>query len=150
MHDNFYIIYIFELWSKSLSSYFLYTTGTTFHKYFNNEFHEYIQDTNEDIISNMQIKVYAGYLLFVHFVSFLSWHQIQFKFFYFYHSLIPSNWLYHRKSFETVVINNIPMTTPDVIYQYINQLKPLVIYVHGFREVPANESIHTIIAGNEW
>ncbi|KAH0539274.1 hypothetical protein KQX54_003442 [Cotesia glomerata] len=46
---------------------------------------------------------------------------------------------------EFATTTDIPINEPEIIYHYIDNTKPLVMYIHGYREHPANESIRTVI-----
>lgn len=53
----------------------------------------------------------------------------------------------HSSSIESATITDIPINEPDIIYQNIDNSKPLAMYIHGYREHPSNESIQTVIGG---
>ncbi|XP_034943083.1 lipase member H-A-like [Chelonus insularis] len=53
--------------------------------------------------------------------------------------------VYTGQNIDKATMINIQVDKPTIIYQYIDPLKPLVIYIHGFHEHPSNESIRTIV-----
>ncbi|XP_008552895.1 lipase member I isoform X1 [Microplitis demolitor] len=53
--------------------------------------------------------------------------------------------IYTGSSIESATITDIPINEPDIIYQNIDNSKPLAMYIHGYREHPSNESIQTVI-----
>lgn len=55
--------------------------------------------------------------------------------------------VYTGYSLELATTTDIPINEPEIIYRDIDETKPLVMYIHGYREHPANESIQTVIGG---
>lgn len=53
----------------------------------------------------------------------------------------------YRNSIDTADVVKVPITQPDVLYNNLDLNKPLVIYVHGFREGPSAENTQTIVDG---
>ncbi|KAF7993920.1 hypothetical protein HCN44_011189 [Aphidius gifuensis] len=56
--------------------------------------------------------------------------------------------IYTGNTIARSTVINIPMTEPEEIFHYIDHEKPLVIYIHGFREHPSNESIRTVVGAH--
>ncbi|XP_011314500.1 lipase member H-A-like [Fopius arisanus] len=53
--------------------------------------------------------------------------------------------VYKGRNIEEASTVDFPVTSVELIYKEINHTKPLVIYVHGFREHPSNESVRTVV-----
>ncbi|KAK0181503.1 hypothetical protein PV327_003782 [Microctonus hyperodae] len=56
--------------------------------------------------------------------------------------------IYKGQSIGTAKQTCVPITQPDVLYDNIDPYKPLVIYVHGFREGPSAENTQTVVGAH--
>ncbi|XP_043278158.1 lipoprotein lipase-like isoform X2 [Venturia canescens] len=56
--------------------------------------------------------------------------------------------VYSGASIDSAEISDVPVREPEVLFRYIDPGKPVVLYVHGYREHPSNESVRTVVGAH--